>query len=117
MKRIFAFMVLMFMFITCGPTKHVKTWRDIGTDGTMIEIFDEKITYDEFVKICRKDTISTDLEYWMEMDFFHEDRKITKQWLYIKDTDTNRVYVLTMKPDSSYFLNIRNVIIEEIKTE
>lgn len=110
-------MVLMFMFITCGPTKHVKTWRDIGTDGTMIEIFDEKITYDEFVKICRKDTISTDLEYWMEMDFFHEGRKITKQWLYIKDTDTNRVYVLTMKPDSSYILNIRNVIIEEIKTE
>ena len=111
MKKILLFLFIFFTFVTCGPTRH--TWKNIGTDGQMIEIFNAKVDSMEFVRICLKDTVSTNLDEWLEMGFYNVDYKLTRQWIYIKDTDTNRVYVLTMKPDSTYILDIRDIIIEE----
>ena len=105
------FIVVMLLFVTCGPAKH--TWKNIGTDGFMVEIFNGKIEYSDFLKRCELDTLSTDLSEWLEMGFYNSDYKLTKQWVYIKDTDTNRVYVLTFSPDSTYFLDIRDIIIED----
>ena len=113
MKRIFLFFVIIFTFITCGPSRHVsKSWKNVGVDGDMIEVFNDKVDSIGFVEICLKDTVSTDLGDWLEMGFYSLDYKLTKQWIYIKDTDTNKVYVLTMKPDSTYYLDIRSIIID-----
>lgn len=112
MKKILLLFFLLFSFSNCGSLRRIENWENIGTDGSMVEVFDKKITYDDFIEICQKDTLSVNLEGWMEMVFYDSQRKPTKQWLYIKDTDTCRVYTLTMSPDSVYKLNIRDIIIE-----
>ena len=113
MKKLFLLIFLLFSFINCGSLRKIENWENIGTDGSsMVEIFDKKITYNDFLVICQKDTLSVNLEEWLEMVFYNSQLKPTKQWLYIKDTDTCRVYTLTMSPDSVYKLNIRDIIIE-----
>lgn len=112
MKKILLIIVFLFTFVTCGTYKKAN-WEKIGTDGSMVEVFNKKVSIEEFKTICVKDTVSYELEDWLNMVFYNSKREAHEQWLYIKDTDTNKVYVLTKDTDSTFFLNIRTIIIEK----
>lgn len=98
-------------FVTCGPTRKVSLgWSEIGEEGKMVQVMNDTLDLEKFRMVCAKDTVSSNLENWLEMGFYSSDYMLTKQWIYIKETDTSRIYVLTMTPDSLYILDIRDVI-------
>lgn len=99
--------IIIFMTFSCGVIK--STWSDIGKDGTMINDYNEVVCLEDFNRICIKDTVSTDLKDWLELCFYNNKNEIVRQWIYIKESDTNKVYVATQQNDSIR-LNIRKVI-------
>lgn len=110
MKRLLFFLIILFTFTTCGTQ---KKWSDIGTDGSLVQVLDSTVKIDYLKELYQKDTVSSNLNNWLEMGFYDNKRQVKQQWLYIKDTDTNKIYVLTKETDSTYRINIRTIIIEK----
>ena len=116
MKKLIFLILASFMLLTCGSYRQSIAWKHIGTDGIMIETLDSMITIDGFYKICEKDTLSTNLKKWVKTFYYDYDEKLITQWGYIKDTDTNKIYVLTQyECDTLYNINIRKIIPENTK--
>ena len=101
------FAILLFIAFSCGVTR--STWGDIGKDGKMITDYNEVVSWGDFENICKKDTISINMEDWLELVFYNSRNEVVKQWIYIKESDTTKVYVATQQNDSVR-LNIRKVI-------
>jgi hypothetical protein len=110
MKKLIAVVLATFIFVTCGNYKKVTTWTSTGFDGYMIETVDEVITKNQFYHFCIVDTLSTDLNEWYPMTFYDDEQNKIDQWLYVKDTDTNKFYILTKEGEDTFRLNIRRII-------
>ena len=44
------------------------------------------------------------------MTFYDDEQNRIDQWLYVKDTDTNKFYILTKEGEDAFRLNIRRII-------
>lgn len=112
MKKIITLIICVFIFITCGSLKTNTLWKNIGIDGFMIEDVDKVINHLEFNILCEKENISHNIENWVQISYGDYHGGTVEQWLYIKDTDTNRIYILSKYTDSTYVIKIRNIIPE-----
>ena len=111
MKRLICFLIMAFSVCTCGLYKHTtNNWETIGAKGNLLEIYNHVVDSSEFINICMVDTLSFNLEDWSKMGYYTYDNKLIEQWLYIKESDINKMYILTKQTDSTYNLNIRIVI-------
>ena len=111
MKRLILSLIFIFTFTTCGLNKQIaNNWETINSKGSLIEIYDKVIDSTEFVMVCNCDTVSANLDEWFKMWYRTYNGDIVEQWLFIKDTDTNTVYILTKQTDSTYNLNIRKIV-------
>ena len=113
MKRFITVVTLMLFIIGCSTLR--PEWTKIGKDGVMLEITDDTVSLDGFKMLCEKDTLATDLNQWVSFSYTDYNNKIIEQWLYIKDTDTNTVYILSAVTDSTYRFVKRTIIEEETK--
>lgn len=108
MKRLIAIIVLCFVTITCG-TYRSANWKNIGTDGSMIETVEKRVSIKEMYQICEKENLSTNLNEWARISYYDNDTVLVSQWFFIKDTDTNKFYLLTKDTDSTFIIKIREI--------
>ena len=112
MKRIIIVIALCFITITCGTYKKTPSWSDIGTDGNMLESVEKTVSTQELYEICHEENLSTNLNKWARILYFDNDGAAISQWFFIKDTDTNKFYLLTKDTDSTFTIRIREIIPE-----
>jgi hypothetical protein len=105
-------MVLFFMLIvtTCGTTKQTSSWKNIGTNGIMVETIDDTINMVEFYKLCKKDTLLSDFDNWVRYQYRDGKEEMIEQWFYIKETDTNSYYIVTRITDTTFRFTNRKII-------
>lgn len=109
MKKIITLIIFTFIFITCGSLKTSTSWTTVGVDGYMIEDIDKIVTIKELYRICENENLSTNLNDWARISYRDEEGDAVSQWFYIKDTDTNRFYLLTKDTDSTFNIKIREI--------
>lgn len=110
MKKLIITLLVTFIFVTCGNYKKITTWKSVGFEGYMIETVDEVLTKKQFYEFCLADTLSSNLNEWYLMSYYDEEQKRIDQWLYIKDTDTNKFYIITKEGENEFRLNVRKII-------
>lgn len=115
MKRIIVLIITAFIFVTCGNLKRATSWKNIGVDGYMTETFGDNISLTDLYLICERDTLSTNLDDWNKMSYYDDDKNLINQWMYIKTTDTNTIYILLQENDSTYDISIRKIIPDNTK--
>ena len=106
MKKWFLCAILLLLF-GCGVTK--PSWTNIGKEGRMIEVYSDVVGWWEFADICKRDTISTHMGDWNKLEMYDDKGNKIRQWIYIKESDTTKIYVARTVKDS-LLLNIRTVI-------
>lgn len=111
MKKLIVIIVLCFATITCGTYRNTN-WVNIGTDGKMVENVEKTVSLKELYQICEKERISVNLNEWANIAYYDNNGVPVSQWFFIKDTDTNKFYLLTKDTDSTFILKIREIIPE-----
>ena len=110
MKKILALIIFTFISITCGSLKTSTSWKNVGMDGYMVEEVDKIVSIKELYQICEKENLTTDLKKWGAISYKDDMGEVVSQWFYIKDTDTNKFYLLTKDTDSTFTIKIRNIM-------
>lgn len=110
MKKIISLIIFAFISITCGSLKTSTSWKNVGMDGYMIQEIDTIVSIKELYRICEKEKLSTNLNDWAAISYKDDMGKAVAQWFYIKDTDTNKFYILTKDTDSTFIIKIRNIM-------
>lgn len=105
-------MVFFFMFVvtTCGTYRQQTSWKDIGTNGVMVETVDDTIGMKEFHELCKKDTLVADFNNWVQFKYADGRQERVEQWFYIKETDTNSYFIITRITDSTFRFTNRRII-------
>lgn len=103
MKKVLFLMISIMIVIAYGT--YAKAFSDNEgkkTECSVDKIIDKEITQKEFNELSLKDTLISNPKNWIRIGNTSENEILAEPWFYIKEIDTNTVYIITRITDSTY---------------